>query len=93
MTRRYEVVYIFDSSLEEEQINERLGRFHQLLVTPEQPEPVSNINIDSHVRGDNRIAKNIVVNGGLAGMLNGRARLRRTGRAIRRSRSRSAGSS
>lgn len=38
------MVYIFDSSLEEEQINERLVRFHQLLVTPEQPEPITNIN-------------------------------------------------
>jgi small subunit ribosomal protein S6 len=31
VTRRYEVVYIFDSSLEEPAVNERLGRFHALL--------------------------------------------------------------
>lgn len=31
MTRRYEVVYIFDSALDEAAINERLGRFHALL--------------------------------------------------------------
>ena len=31
MTRRYEVVYIFDSSLEEPAVTERLGRFHALL--------------------------------------------------------------
>lgn len=31
MTRRYEVVYIFDSALEEAAVNERLARFHTLL--------------------------------------------------------------
>jgi small subunit ribosomal protein S6 len=31
MTREYEAVYIFDSALEDETINERLGRFHGLL--------------------------------------------------------------
>ncbi|MBI4542310.1 MAG: 30S ribosomal protein S6 [Gemmatimonadetes bacterium] len=31
MTRRYEVVYIFDSALEEAAINERLAKFHALL--------------------------------------------------------------
>lgn len=31
MTRRYEVVYIFDSALEEPAVNERLARFHALL--------------------------------------------------------------
>lgn len=31
MTRRYEVVYIFDSALEEAAVNERLARFHALL--------------------------------------------------------------
>lgn len=31
MTRRYEVVYIFDSALEEPAINEHLARFHALL--------------------------------------------------------------
>lgn len=37
MTRRYEVVYIFDAALDEAACNERLGRFHALLgagVTP-----------------------------------------------------------
>ena len=31
MTREYEVVYILDSALEDEAINERLARFHGLL--------------------------------------------------------------
>jgi len=31
VTRRYEVVYIFDSALEEAAVNERLTRFHALL--------------------------------------------------------------
>ena len=31
MTRQYEVVYIFDSALEETAINERLARFHSLI--------------------------------------------------------------
>ena len=31
MTRRYEVVYIFDSALDEAAVNERLGKFHALL--------------------------------------------------------------
>lgn len=37
MIRRYEVVYIFDSALDEAAVNERLARFHALLgpgVTP-----------------------------------------------------------
>jgi small subunit ribosomal protein S6 len=32
MSRRYETVYIFDGSLEEPQINEKLTRFHALLT-------------------------------------------------------------
>lgn len=32
MTREYEVVYIFDSALEDEAINERLARFHGLVT-------------------------------------------------------------
>lgn len=32
MSRRYETVYIFDSALEEPQINEKLTRFHALLT-------------------------------------------------------------
>ena len=35
MSRRYEAVYIFDSTLEEAAINERLGRIHGLLGTAE----------------------------------------------------------
>jgi small subunit ribosomal protein S6 len=31
MTRKYEVVYIFDSALDEAQVNEHLQRFHALL--------------------------------------------------------------
>lgn len=38
MTRRYEAVYIFDSTLEDAAINEKLGRFHALL---QSPEPIS----------------------------------------------------
>jgi small subunit ribosomal protein S6 len=44
MTTRYEVVYIFDSALEEAEINQRLERFHQALKTPEHPEPIRNVN-------------------------------------------------
>ncbi|HXV87059.1 MAG TPA: 30S ribosomal protein S6, partial [Gemmatimonadales bacterium] len=32
MSRKYEVVYIFDSALEEAQVNEHLQRFHALLT-------------------------------------------------------------
>jgi len=32
MTRRYETVYIFDSTLEEPAINEKLERFHALIT-------------------------------------------------------------
>ncbi|MGH7508811.1 MAG: 30S ribosomal protein S6 [Gemmatimonadales bacterium] len=38
MTRQYEVVYIFDSALEETAINERLARFHAL-IQPAGAEP------------------------------------------------------
>ena len=31
MTREYEVVYVFDSALEDEAVNERLARFHGLM--------------------------------------------------------------
>lgn len=44
MTREYEIVYIFDSTLEEEQVNERLERFHGLLRGPESPEPITNVH-------------------------------------------------
>lgn len=42
MTRPYELVYIFDSTLEEAQVNERLETFHSLIKTPETPEPVTS---------------------------------------------------
>ena len=42
MTRQYEVVYIFDSSLEEAAINERLARFHALIQVPEAEAPQVN---------------------------------------------------
>jgi small subunit ribosomal protein S6 len=38
MSRNYEAVYIFDSTLEDAAINEKLGRFHGMLGTAEQPE-------------------------------------------------------
>jgi small subunit ribosomal protein S6 len=44
MTREYELVYIFDSVLEEAQVNERLERFHEFLKAPESPTPVSASN-------------------------------------------------
>ena len=44
MTRRYEIVYIFDSALEEAQVNECLERFHALLINNDNPEPIANTN-------------------------------------------------
>ena len=44
MTRKYEVVYIFDSALEEAQVNERLDRFHTLLKSPAASEPITTLN-------------------------------------------------
>jgi small subunit ribosomal protein S6 len=44
MLREYELVYIFDSTLEEAQVNERLERFHELLKCPESAEPVSGVS-------------------------------------------------
>lgn len=44
MTRKYEVVYIFDSALTEEQVNEKLEKFHGLLKTDERPEPVTSLS-------------------------------------------------
>jgi small subunit ribosomal protein S6 len=40
MIRRYEAVYIFDSTLEDAAINEKIARFHGLLQSPE------NISVD-----------------------------------------------
>ena len=39
MTRQYEVVYIFDSALEEPTINEKLTRFHSLIQQPSAEAP------------------------------------------------------
>lgn len=36
MTRRYEAVYIFDSTLEDAAINEKLSRFHALLKSSDE---------------------------------------------------------
>lgn len=44
MTRRYEVVYIFNSSLEEAQIDERLARYHGLLKSEQHAEPVEHVS-------------------------------------------------
>ncbi len=35
MTRQYEAVYVFDSTLEDAAITDKLGRFHGLLGNPE----------------------------------------------------------
>lgn len=44
MSREYEIVYIFDSALEEPQINEHLDRFHELLKNAENLDPISGVN-------------------------------------------------
>lgn len=44
MARPYEVVYIFDSALEEPEVNERLDRFHALLKNSEHPEPITSLH-------------------------------------------------
>ncbi len=44
MTRGYEVVYIFDSTLDETQVDEHLKRFHALLINDDNPDPVKNVN-------------------------------------------------
>lgn len=36
MTRRYEAVYIFDSTLEDAAINEKIARCHALLQSPDE---------------------------------------------------------
>ena len=38
MSRNYEAVYIFDSTLEDTAINDKISRFHGLLTPSEQPE-------------------------------------------------------
>jgi small subunit ribosomal protein S6 len=44
MTRHYETVFIFDSALEEAQVNEHLEKFHALLVSTDKPEPVTSVS-------------------------------------------------
>jgi small subunit ribosomal protein S6 len=44
VTHRYEMVYIFDNSLEETNITERLERYHALLKSADNPDPVRNVN-------------------------------------------------
>jgi small subunit ribosomal protein S6 len=44
MTRNYEVVYIFDSALEEAQITETLETVHALLKTDDAPDPITDTN-------------------------------------------------
>jgi len=41
MSRKYEIVYIFDSAMEEAQITESLDRFHALLKNQDYPEPIT----------------------------------------------------
>ena len=43
MKRKYEIVYIFDSALEEPEVNEHLDRFHNLLKSPDNEEPITGI--------------------------------------------------
>lgn len=44
MTRKYEIVYIFDSALEEAQISESLDTVHALLKTDDSGDPITDIN-------------------------------------------------
>lgn len=44
MPRRYEIVYIFDSSLEEKEIDSKLDQFHSLLKTTAVKTPVLATN-------------------------------------------------
>jgi small subunit ribosomal protein S6 len=44
MTRQYEVVYIFDSALEEAAITEKLARFHALIQQPGEAAPAPELN-------------------------------------------------
>lgn len=43
MKRKYEIVYIFDSALEEPEVNEHLERFHALLKSPDQEDPITGM--------------------------------------------------
>jgi len=42
MSQKYEIVYIFDSALEETEVNEKLDRFQSLLKTSEFPAPITD---------------------------------------------------
>ncbi len=42
MIRPFEVVYIFDSTLEETAVNERLAKFHALVSLPDADAPTFN---------------------------------------------------
>jgi small subunit ribosomal protein S6 len=44
VTRRYEIVYILDSALDETQINEALDRHHARLKSADNQDPVKNVN-------------------------------------------------
>lgn len=44
MTRRYEIVYIFDSALDEAQVTAALDKHHALLKSKDHPDPVKNVN-------------------------------------------------
>jgi small subunit ribosomal protein S6 len=44
VTRRYEIVYIFDSTADEAKVEEQLERFHALLKNGDNPEPIQNVN-------------------------------------------------
>ena len=49
MPRHYEAVYIFDSTLEDAAINEKLTRHHALLGTAEQPVKARELLLDGGV--------------------------------------------
>ena len=44
MHRKYEIVYIFDSALEEAQVTEHLQKFHELLRTTDGSDPITDIS-------------------------------------------------
>ncbi len=43
MTHKYEIVYIFDSALDEAQVNAGLERHHALLKTSDNPDPIDSV--------------------------------------------------
>jgi len=44
MTHKYEIVYIFDSALDEAQVNAILDRHHELLKTSGNSDPIESVN-------------------------------------------------